>query len=117
MEFNTKTYSQYSVTADTATFAGPLHSVSLNDLLRLVRVAPVPQKNFAGVARRDGTFTRTHALSQGGSHPSKMGVTSSFAVGVSSADIDALIADFRGWVASAAFVDFIKTGKIYEDKV
>lgn len=117
MLFNSKTFTQYSVSPDSATYMGPAHSVSMTDLLRLVRVNPVPQKGFLGVSRREAALTRTMALSQGGSHPNKLGINGSIAVGTSSADVDTLIADFRGFVASAAFADFIKTGKIYEDNV
>ncbi|DAD52524.1 TPA_asm: coat protein [ssRNA phage SRR6050698_1] len=117
MDFNSKTYAMYSVSADSATYSGPLNTVSVTDHLRLARVAPVPQKAFSGVSRRSASFTRSHTLAQGGSHPSKLAVDGSFAVGVSNEDVDALIADFRGFVASAHFVDFVKAGKIYEDKV
>lgn len=111
MQFNSKTYTLDSNTANSAIYRGPGQTLSVRDQLQVSRQRIKTSAAYSGTSRGNATLTRTVALT-GALSPSgvaSMSVDPALPVGMSGADQDALIADFRGFVASDEFVTWIKS--------
>lgn len=114
-----------SITVNSRTFA--IDSVSGNNqvvyrdtnstlvspsVLRLSRTDPTPQGSFPGVGKTDSRFHR-RAINGDSNWPAVMYVGTSVPANMIQAEKDALLADFRAYVASDAFADLFKNGTIY----
>lgn len=111
MLFNTRTYAVDRVQPDSVAYAGPAKSLTNKDDLVLSRVYPKPTSAFAGVAKPSAKLTKTVVTN------STLGTTAdaivrfegSLPVGISNADVDALLADFASWLATADAKSLFKT--------
>mgnify|MGYP001140973330 CR=1 FL=1 len=111
MQFNSKTYKLDSSTANSATYRGPGQTLSIRDQLQLSRQRIKTSAAYSGTSRGNATLTRTVPLT-GALTPTgvaSLSVDPALPVGMADADQDALIADFRGFVASSEFATWVKS--------
>lgn len=80
---------------------------------RLAKTDPKPTNTFKGVARGEAKFTKSVDVGAGVMAPAIMLCDRSIPVGTSQAAVDLLVADFRSFVASTAFADWVNSGRIY----
>lgn len=102
MLINTKTYNfDRQNSPDSASYAGPNHTASLQDTANLSRVYPKPVKDFEGVSR--GTVDLTRQVIGADLKKRRIGfkLVSSCEVGVTTADIEAVLADLVSFAGSA----------------
>ncbi len=107
---NAKSYTTDSPSANSVGYAGPAHTLSVKDYMRLNREAPKPTTSFSGVARIEAKLVRTLTLT-GALSPTWdaiFRVPVSVPVGAASADIDTMCNDMGAWIASTAFKDLVK---------
>lgn len=90
---SSKPYNQDRITADAITYAGPANTISKSDTLEIKRVYPKPVKGFAGVAKPQEKLTRTCTLADGTTADAILNISGSLPVGMSDADITALLTD------------------------
>lgn len=112
LTINTRAYTVDTVAAQAVTYRDPSATALLPSTFRLARTDPKPTANFPGVSKTEAKVTKRVAVN-GVTWPALLYVGSSTPAGMADADLDLLIADFRSYVASTAFVDLIKGGKIY----
>jgi len=114
LSVNAKVYALDSNTANYATYAGPLNTLSVKDIVKLSRVAAKPTVNLSGVSRTDAKLTRTLALTGAvtSAHDAISDFSMSVPVGAASADIDAMLNDMGAYIASAAFKTHVKAQAI-----
>lgn len=95
LTISTKTYSQDRISPDAIVYAGPAHTLSVQDILELKRTYPKPVGDFGGMARPVFRIARTLVLNSDPATKALASVTITCAipVGAASADIDSLIAD------------------------
>lgn len=107
---NAKTYSADAVQRDTVAYAGPAHTVSVKDTIKLARTAPKPTEVFSGVGRYQAKLTRTLTLTGAKTTTADAIVDATFQVPVGSlaADIDTLIGDMAVYFGTTAFKDAVK---------
>lgn len=100
MLINTRTYNADRIAPDAVTYVGPAHSLTSSDKAELKRVYPKPSGDFKGVSKASSKFTKTVVVNSttGATANAILEVSSSFPVGMSSADQDALLADAAAWV-------------------
>lgn len=113
--YNTRPFVLHRQMPDQVTYAGPDHTFSGHESFTLVRKEPVPQKGNLGYLRTEARFRQTE--DRVGSPDSlrddvNLRTLSTLPVGIDDARVDAAIATFRAFVASADFVALVKTGKI-----
>lgn len=110
LTINAKSYSADSVSADAVKYAGPANTLSVKDVVLLARQQPKPTSLFSGVARTTAKLTRTATLTGAltSTGDAIFNVQGSWPVGMASADIDAVCADFGAWIASTEFKDIVK---------
>lgn len=101
LTINTKIYKPYRQMADESRLAGPLHSMSSNDLLAIRRVFPKPVKGFLGVARPGVKMTRTCTLADGTKKDAILDLGSSLPVGMTAADILAVKSDLIAFLGTS----------------
>lgn len=111
MQFNSKTYSLDSLTSNAATYSGPQQSLSLRDQLVLSRQRIKTAASYSGNSRGNATLARTVSLTNAATPTgvAALACDNTIPVGTSSADVDVLIADFRGFVASDEFATWVKS--------
>jgi hypothetical protein len=110
LSINSKTFSADSYGTNAVIYAGPAHTLSVKDDLRLARTAAKPTSVFSGVGRVQSKLSRTLTLT-GALTPSHEGIidlSASVPVGAASADIDSLVNDYAAWVAHASFKTLLK---------
>lgn len=108
---NAKAYTSDSMQKDSAGYAGPAHTLSVKDYIKLTRVAPKPTALLSGVGRTDAKLTRTLTLTGAltPNHDSILDIAISVPVGAASADIDSMLNDFGAFLASATFKTHVKS--------
>lgn len=112
---NAKTFSADSFGANSVTYSGPAHTITLKDDIRLARVAPKPVNGFAGVARSSGKLSRTLTVTNGGVSSAAdaiLEISTSIPVGAAAVDIDAVLNDMGAFLASATYKTIVKNGTI-----
>lgn len=114
LTFNSKTFTADSFQQNAIGYVGPAKSVTMRDDVMLRRTAPKPTEVFSGVGRASAKITRTLALTNAKTLTGDAIIEAnvSVPVGFTSADVDALVADFAAYVASAEFKTLVKTQKI-----
>jgi len=106
---NTKSYAQDAqISADAVKYTGPANTFAVKDQLLLTRTAPKVTKDFAGMARCRGKFTRTVTLADASKAEAVVDVYVNTPVGMADADINSLIDDAGDLILSAAFLDVVK---------
>lgn len=109
LTFNTKTYeNDVARTPDIFRYTGPAHSMSSPDFLDLARTAPKASLNSAGVGKARSKLTRS--ATDGTDVVGEAIAETSFRlpVGMQESEQDALIADYRAWVATDQFAALVK---------
>lgn len=109
---NTRSYTVDNVAAQAVTYRDPSATALLPSSFRLARTDPKPTANFPGVSKAEAKVTKRVAVN-GATWPALLYTGSSIPAGIEEADLDLLIADYRSYVASTAFAELIKGGKIY----
>lgn len=96
----------------TVIYRDPSATAALPSTVLLGRADPVPNASFNGVSKGEFRLNRMTAVGEK-NWPLVLRASSSFPVGANEAAVDLGIADFRSFVASQAFEDLVKGGKIY----
>lgn len=109
---NTRTYSADTQVNNAWIYRDSASTAALPSSLRIARTAPVATASFPGQSKSECKFTKMMMVGLK-PLPALIRAESSIPVGMLPADQDVLIADFRAFVASAAFVDLVKDAKIY----
>lgn len=112
--FNTKTYTADAFNANSVSYRGPSHTVSVKDILRAARTQAKPTAVYSGNSRFEVKLTRTHTLT-GALTPtgdSIITISSSVPVGISSGDADAISNDLGALVSGADYKSMLKQEKI-----
>lgn len=113
LTINTRNYTvDDASTKGTVVYRDPSSTAALPSTSILSRTDPVPTAVFAGVSKGEFRLNKMTAVGDR-SWPLVIRCSSSFPVGAAEAAIDLEIADFRSFVASAAFVDLVKGGKVF----
>lgn len=114
LTFNTKTYTADSFQKDQVAYAGALNTVSVKDILKMLRQAVVPTSLFSGLSRTEARLTKTLTLTGALTPTGDMTLRClvSVPVGYASADVDAAINDFAALIAHADFKTHVKSQKI-----
>lgn len=97
---STKTYSQDRISPDAITYAGPANTLSIVDIIEMKRVYPKPVKGFLGVAKPQIKLTRTVTLADTTTKDAILTIGGSLPVGMSEADIVALLTDAGSVIAT-----------------
>lgn len=111
---NAKTYNADSHGVNAEGYAGPAHTMTVKDYIRLLRVAPKPTATFSGVGKTSCKLTRTNTLT-GALTPTWDGIyefSSSVPVGTAGADVDSALNDLGALIASASFKLMVKNQQI-----
>lgn len=93
-------------------YRDPSATAALPSIALLGRTDPVPNASFNGVSKGEFRLNKMTAVGEK-NWPLVLRASSSFPVGADDAAVDLSIADFRAFVASQAFVDLVKGGKVY----
>lgn len=103
MLINTRTYTPDRITPDAVAYAGPAQTLTITDKVELKRSYPKPNATFSGVSKASSKFTKTVVVNttSGATANAILEISSSFPVGMSAADQDALLADAAAWVGTA----------------
>jgi hypothetical protein len=111
---NTKTYSAYQVGTNAVTYAGPNNTVSSSDVLKVARVLPKPQKDFAGVMRPSAKLSRDVVTNEatGTKAVAILELSGSIPVGITPTELDSLIDDLASTAAATFFPTLVTTGQI-----
>lgn len=111
MLFNTRTYAVDRVQPDSVAYAGPAKTLTDKDDLVLSRIYPKPTSAFAGVAKPSVKRSKTVVVNSalGTKADAIVRFEGSLPVGISDADVDALLADFASWLATADAKALFKT--------
>lgn len=108
--FNSKTFTLDRQTPDANDYVGANHTLSIKDVVRLSRVFPKPIPGFKGVARPKAKFTRTVVIDAvtGATSDAILDISGSLPVGMTEADITALLADAAAFLATADASNLVK---------
>jgi len=112
--FNTKTYTADSFATDSVGYIGVAKTVSVKDDLTMRRSKPKPSAISSGIGRTFAKLQRTVTLT-GALTPSgvlSVDVNVIAPVGVSSADVDALLNDMGALVSGASMKTHVKTQQV-----
>lgn len=115
LSINTKSYTADSYFgANSIGYVGPANTSQLKDKYVLSRVYAKPTATFSGVVRSSGKLTRTVTLTGAttASGDSISEFSTSFPVGMASADIDAHLDDLGAFIASATYKTIVKNAQI-----
>jgi len=93
LTLSTKTYNQDRVTPDAIVYSGPAQTFSVKDSVELKRVPPKPTKDFRGVSRPAMKIVRTLEMDDATMKDAILSVSGSLPVGMTGAQITALVAD------------------------
>lgn len=108
---NTRTYSIDYTEANAIRYVGPAHTFSTNDVMQLSRVAPKSGRNGdLGVARPEFKLTKSVVVNAvtGERKDAILRLSGSLPVGMTAADIEALLADVAAFAASNDGKDLFK---------
>lgn len=102
MLINTRTYNPDRTLPDAVTYTGPAHTITLKDKFEMKRVYPKPSGTFLGVAKPNAKQTKTVTVNAvtGAVADAIINIGGSIPVGMSSADVDALLSDAAAFLAS-----------------
>ena len=100
MLLNTRTYNRHRGLPDSVFYAGPAHTFSTSDLVELKRAEPKPTRDNPGVAKPLFRINRTVSTGVETKGMAIVTLQGSLPVGMSSADVDGLLADLAAWAAS-----------------
>ena len=109
---NTRTYTADQQNNNAWSYRDSASTAALPSALRIGRTPPKASGMFPGQSKTDAKFNKTVVVNTL-PLPAIIRAESSTPVGMPDAELDVLIADFRSFVASTAFVDLVKGGKIY----
>jgi hypothetical protein len=109
-----KTYTGDSFQANSVGYAGPAHTMSVKDYVKLSRTQPKPTTTFSGVGRTDAKLTRTLTLTGVATtaHDAILDIVVSVPVGFTGADVDSMLNDFGAFLASASFKTHVKNQQV-----
>lgn len=112
LSINTRSYTVDTPSANSVIYRDPNATFQAPSTAKLGRINAKPNGDYAGNTKSEAKVARTPLV--GGRYvPALIRAESSVPVGTPDADLDLMIADFRSLVASTAFVDLVKNGKIY----
>lgn len=112
LTINTRSYTVDTPSASAVLYRDPSSTFQAPSTAKLGRINAKPNGQSAGNTKSEAKVSRSPLV--GGRYvPALIRADSSVPVGMLDADLDLMIADFRSLVASTAFVDLIKGGKIY----
>lgn len=102
MLINTRTYGIDRIQPDAVSYTGPAHTITLKDRFEMKRVYPKASGLFLGVAKPAAKLTKTVTVNavSGATADSIFNISGSIPVGMTSADIDAMLADAAAFLAS-----------------
>lgn len=114
---NSKTFAQDTdPTKDSRLYKGPGHTFSTPDILVVKRVDPKPSKTSNGVHRVSAKFTRgvSVAVPTGGTAvaPAIVEVSGAFPVGMTSTEVNTILADAAALAGSADMQQLANTGDL-----
>lgn len=110
---NTRSYTIDDASSKgSVTYRDPSSTAALPSTAILGRTDPVPTASFNGVSKGEFRLNKMTAVGER-NWPLVLRASSSIPVGSNDAATDLLIADFRAFIASTAFVDLVKGGKVY----
>lgn len=109
---NTRSYTIDQTANNAVVYRDPNATAQKPSTSKLGRTAAKPSGLSAGSTKAEAKVSRVTDVS-GKFLPALIRADASVPVGMSDVDLDLMIADFRSLVASAAFVDLVKGGKIY----
>jgi hypothetical protein len=101
VNLNTRTYNRHRGLPDSVFYAGPAHTFSNTDLVELKRTEPKPTRDNAGVAKPLFRVNRTVDTGVETKGTAIVTLQGSLPVGMSSTDVDSLLADLASWCGSA----------------
>jgi hypothetical protein len=108
---NTRTYNQDAVGENTVRYTGPAHTFSTNDVMQASRVYPKAGRNGdLGVARPEMKLTKSVVVNtvSGERKDAIVRISGSLPVGMTAADIEAMLADVAAFAASTDGKDLFK---------
>lgn len=111
MLINTRTYNVDRVQPDSVAYSGPAQTFTLTDKFEMKRVYPKANGTFSGVAKPTAKLTKTVTINAttGATADAIVYISGSLPVGMVAADVDALLADFAAFCASADAKSLFKT--------
>lgn len=113
LTINTRTYTIDDASSKgSVTYRDPSSTAGLPSTALLGRTDPVPTATFNGTSKGEFRLNKMTAVGER-NWPLVLRFSSSIPVGSDDAAQDLIIADFRSFVASTAFVDLVKGGKVY----
>lgn len=112
LTINTRTYSADTQQNNAWFYRDSASTAALPSMLRIARTPPKATPTFNGQAKSECKFTKQTTVADK-PLPAIIQAGSSIPVGMPDAEVDVLVADFRSFVASTAFVDLVKSAKIY----
>jgi len=107
---NTRAYTADRTLPDAITYVGPAKTLGTKDDLSLSRAYPKPQGSFRGVAKPEAKLVKTVIVSAttGETADAIFKISASLPVGMTSADIDTLLADGASFCAAQFAKDLFK---------
>lgn len=112
LTINTRSYTADTQATNAWIYRDANATAAQPSTLKLGRTPAKPTSDFAGVTKAEAKVSKTPMVG-GKALPALIRAESSVPVGTLDADVDLMIADFRSFVAGAAFADLIKKGSIY----
>lgn len=102
MLINTRTYSIDRTQPDSVSYTGPANTITLKDKFEMKRVYPKPAGLFLGVAKPNAKLTQTVTVNavSGAVADAIINIGGSIPVGMTSAAVDAMLADAAAFLAS-----------------
>jgi phenylacetate-coenzyme A ligase PaaK-like adenylate-forming protein len=110
MQINARTYTTDRVTPDAIAYVGPGHTLTFTDKVDLKRAYPKPSGDFKGVSKASSKITRTVVTNAttGATATAILEISSSFPIGMSATDQDAMLAD------AGSFVDSVDSKNLHK---
>lgn len=90
---------------DIVRYSGPSNTLSTKDYIDLYRTSPKPTATFAGVGKAEAKLTRTLTDGADVVGTGILQVQTSFPVGASSTEMQAMVDDLAAWLATSAATD------------
>lgn len=112
LTINTKTFNRDGGgQAESALYAGPLHSITVSDLVEFKRVKPKAGGGTLGVARPTLRREKSAIINAATGETAKnlLRCDGSFHVGTTDADIEGMMADMAAWLGTTEAKAFFKT--------
>lgn len=113
LTINTRSYTIDDASSkNSVIYRDPQATAAQPSIAKLGRIEAKRTPTFNGVTKAEAKVSKTPLISDV-PVPALLRAEGSVPVGMDDVELDLLIADFRSLVASAAFVDLVKGGKIY----